>query len=243
MKWITCMLMFVVLTLSATAGGPLQKRLDKAAKDGAVVFLVVTEKGNSEEGKARGIANSAKSQHRQSMVLTLDRSDPSNAELVKKWALGSVPLPVILVIAGNGVLAGGQLATQASAATLSAMVPTRAKSQVLKELQNGNAVFLVVSTSAEARAKAMKSCELACGNMGNKAKTVHIRFTDPEEQNFLKELRISNIGEEAVTYVINSGGQVTGTFTGGTDAKTLVAAATKKVASGCCPTGSGKSCN
>lgn len=243
MRWIFILQFFVLFTGFAAANPSLQSELEKAAKAGKVVFLVVSEAGNQNEAKALAIAKDAQAAHPKSIVLTLDRSKASNAALVKKWALGSVPLPLILVISQNGVLAGGALAAEASAASLGAMVPTPAKAEVLKVIQAGNAVFLVVGKSSAAKAKALENCGTACGSMNNKAKTVYINFSDPAEKGFLKELRITSIGEEPLTYVINSSGQITGTFTGTTNVSALIAAATKKVASGCCPTGSGKSCN
>ncbi len=42
--------------------------------------------------------------------------------------------------------------------------------------------------------------------------------------------------------LINNHGQITGSFSGITDSKTLVATVTKKASSGCCPPNSGKSC-
>lgn len=241
---LSIMLQFVALfTGFFTANASLQSELEKAAQAGKVVFLVVSEAGNQNEAKALAVAKDAQAAHPKSVVLTLDRTKASNAALVKKWALGSVPLPIILVIAQNGVLAGGISAAQATASSLGAMVPTPAKAEVLKVIQAGNAVFLVVGKSSAAKSKALENCGTACGSMNNKAKTVFINFSDPAEKGFLKELRITSVGDEPLTYVINNSGQITGTFTGTTNVNALVAAATKKAASGCCPTGSGKSCN
>ena len=56
------------------------------------------------------------------------------------------------------------------------------------------------------------------------------------------KFNVDNKGIFPITYVVNAQGQVASMFTGIAEAKSLVDAAKKKVSSGCCPPGSGKTC-
>jgi O-acetyl-ADP-ribose deacetylase (regulator of RNase III) len=86
----------------------------------------------------------------------------------------------------------------------------------------------------------LSNCEVACSDMKENAKIVEVDFDDATEKKFLGELKITEIGDTPQTFVINSQGQIAGSFIGVTDSKKLVATATKK--SACCAPGSGKSC-
>ena len=88
----------------------------------------------------------------------------------------------------------------------------------------------------------MNTCEQACIEMENNAKMIEVSLDDPKETQFLTDLKVNMSATEPMTYVINSKGQVTDTFTDDVSATTLVASAKKVAASGCCPPGSGKSC-
>ncbi|MCK7519970.1 MAG: hypothetical protein MZV64_20715 [Ignavibacteriales bacterium] len=58
-------------------------------------------------------------------------------------------------------------------------------------------------------------------------KVIEIDLDDPQEKAFLSELKISQNITEPLTYVINSSGQITGTFNGEANTATLVASARK----------------
>jgi hypothetical protein len=92
------------------------------------------------------------------------------------------------------------------------------------------------------KTEVLTGCVIACNDMKGNAKVVEVDFDDSAEKTFLNDLKITQIGTEPQIYVLNSSGQITGTFTGATDAKTLIATAAKKPASGCCPPGSSKKC-
>jgi hypothetical protein len=216
--------------------------IEKANKAGNAVFLVVTEPGNSNEAKALALAKDAQALYPKSSVVQMNRADKANDDLVKKYQVSGSPLPVILVIATNGVLGGGTLFSNATSQGIVALIPSAKKAEVLKSMQDGKSVFLVVSKKSMKKKEVLSSCETACAEMKENAKIVEVDFDDTSEKKFLNELKISKIGDAPQTYVINSQGQIAGSFTGVTDSKTLVATATKKPAGGCCPSGSNKSC-
>jgi len=236
--------LFVILvTFFDQAYATVKSDLETANKDGNSVFLVVTDPNVTGTDKALEIANKAKTSVTKSVVLQMNRSDAANTELVTKYRLAGAPLPLILVIASNGLVAGGYTLTQATPELLVKAVPSPKKSEVIKSLSDGKSVFIVVTGKSMAeKTTIMNTCQQACIEMENNAKMIEISLDDPKENQFLTELKVNMTAPEPTTYVINSKGQLTGTFTDDVNTTTLVASAKKVAASGCCPPGSGKSC-
>ena len=221
--------------LTSVAGASVRTDLYLAAKQGNVAFILVTDRGASGVAEAKGTIQQAMKQVRKSTMLELDRSNPENAELVAKFRLAGAPVPLILLAARNGVLAGGLVAGQASSEKLVAMVPSPKKAEILQGLQGGKAVFITVSRKAMAsRAGTMATCATACGQMKDRGVTVHVDMDDPQESQFLSQLKVDRATREPLTYVVNAQGQVTGSYTGAVEVASLVQAATKS-AGGCCP--------
>ena len=221
--------------LTSPAAASVQKDLDSAAKAGKVAFIVVTDQGTAGTDLATAMAKQAVKQVRKSVLVTLDRSDPANASLVAKYRLAGAPVPLMLVAARNGVLAGGLPAAQATADLLVKLVPSPKKAEILQVLQTGKAVFISVSRKGMAtQPGAMSACAMACGKMQNQSATVQIDMDDPAEADFLTQMKVNRASTEPITLVINAQGQVTGTYTGAADVANLVQAATKRVG-GCCP--------
>jgi hypothetical protein len=217
--------------------------LETANKNGNSVFLVVTDPNVTGTDKAMEIANKAKTSVTRSVVLQMNRSDAANTELVTKYRLAGAPLPLILVIASNGIVTAGYTLTQATPELLVKAIPSPKKSEVLKSLSDGKSVFIVVTGKSMAeKTTIMNTCQQACIEMENNARMIEISLDDPSENQFLTELKVNMTATEPTTYVINSKGQITGTFTDDVNATTLVASAKKVAASSCCPSGSGKSC-
>lgn len=217
--------------------------IEKANKKGQVVFLVVTEKGNSQNQAAKDLAQNAQKQIAKSTVLELDRSIIVNYDLIQKYRLAGAPTPLILVIATNGCVAGGAPLQGLTADALLKMVPTPKEEGVIKAINDGHSVFVVFSKKSDTKnKKQIDACQKACSSMGDKAKTINVDIEDKNEKSFIAKFNVDNNASFPVTYVINSQGQVATSFNGITEAKNLVTAAQKKVSSGCCPPGGGKSC-
>ena len=224
------------------ANATVKTDIEAANKAGKVVFLVVTETSNSNNAAAITLGKEAQKKYPKSTVIEMNRSDKANESLVAQYRLAGAPTPLILVIANNGIVCGGAPYYKTSAVNLVAMIPSPKKAEVLKTINEGKSVFLVVSKKSMKNKDALSKCEIACAELKEGAKTVEVNFDDATEKKFLTELNITSIGATPATYVINSKGQIAGSFTGATDSKTLVATATKKAASGCCAPNSGKSC-
>jgi hypothetical protein len=217
--------------------------IERAKKKGQVVFLVVTEKGNSQNQAAIDLAKNAQKSYTKSVVVELDRSNSANSTLIQKYRLAEAPAPIIVVVATNGYVAGGAPLQGTTADAIVKMVPSPKEEIVVKAMNEGNSAFVVISKKSDSKSKTqLEACQSACQSMGDKAVTVNVDVEDPKEKSFIAKLNIDNSANFPVTCVINAQGQVASTFNGITEAKSLVSAAQKKVSSGCCPSGSGKSC-
>jgi hypothetical protein len=221
--------------IGSVAAASAQKDLDSAAKHGKVAFILVTDQGATGVDQARDMIKQAMKQVKKAELVELNRSDPANAELVAKYRLAGSPVPLIIVAARNGVIAGGLPAAQATADKLVGMVPSPKKAEILQMLQSGKAVLVSASRrSMAAQSGATAACAAACGQLQQQCVTVEIDMDDPAEAGFLTQMKVNLASTEPVTLVINPQGQITGTYTGAADVNALVQAATMKVG-GCCP--------
>jgi hypothetical protein len=222
-----------------------QQDLESAAKHEKVAFILVTDQGAAGVDQARDLIQQAMRQVKKSTLVELDRSSPSNAELVAKYRLAGSPVPLILVAARNGIVAGGIPAAQTTSEKLVGMVPSPKKADVLQALQGGKAVLISASRRGMAtQSGANAACAAACGQLADKCIMIQIDMDDPQEASFLTSMKVNLASTEPVTLVINAQGQVAGTYTGAADVASLVQAASKKVG-GCCPStvqGGAKSC-
>nr|NQU90319.1 hypothetical protein [Bacteroidota bacterium] len=245
MKKISVFLFTVVLMLLQTGTyAQLQEELNQAKDKNQAVFLVVTEDGDANRDKALNMANQAKEKVANAVVVELNRSNTSNSSLVKQFGVSTAPVPLLLVLAENGMLAGGFLFAQASADLLVKTVPSPKKAVVMETLRSGKTAFLVVSSkSMTGKSDIVNTCKQACIEMEQNAKIIQIDLDDPKEKDFLASLKFNNNISKPQTFVINSKGQVTGKYTGEVNSQILVATAKKVVKSGgCCPGGSSKGC-
>jgi len=242
-KMLICLLLgFFVLIDYEMIWASIQSDIEKANTKGNAVFLVVTEPGAVGTEKALSIATQAQTLVAKSIAIEMNRSDATNGDLVTKYRLAGASLPLILVIASNGVVSGGIAADRATPESLIQMIPSPKKSEVLQALSEGKAVFLIASRKSMAnREKVSDTCKSACNQMNNRAALVSIDMDDKKENSFLAQLKVNALSTEPMTSVINPQGQVTATFSGPVEVKTIIEAAAKK-AGGCCPGGSQKGC-
>jgi len=221
--------------LAPVAAASVQKDVDSAAKHGKIAFILVTDQGAAGVAEAKDMVKQAMKQVEKSVMIELDRSDVANADLVAELRLAGVPVPLIVIAARNGAIAGGMPAARATADKLVAMVPSPKKAEILQVLKSGKAAFVLVSREGMATLSAAEAaCAAACGQLADKCVTVEIDMDDPAEAVFLGQLRVNLASTIPVTLVFNAQGQITGTYTGAADVASLVQATTKK-AGGCCP--------
>jgi len=242
-KMLICLLLgFFVLIDYDIIWASVQSDIERANKTGKTVFLVVTEPGVKETAQALEVAKGAQQLAPESTVIEMNRADTGNSYFVAQYGLAGAPVPLILLIASNGVVAGGLPAEKAQPEMLVKMIPSPKKAEVLQALSEGKAVFLVASRKSMAnREKVSDTCKSACNQMNNRAALVSIDMDDKKENSFLAQLRVNALSAEPMTSVINPQGQVTATFSGPVEVKSIMEATAKK-AGGCCPGGSQKGC-
>jgi hypothetical protein len=232
-----------VWVLSSLAIASTQQDLESAAKRQRVAFILVMEPGAGGVDQARDLIHEAMTKVKKSVLVEVDRSDPANAAIVERYRLAGAPVPLILVAARNGVLAGGLPAAQATVDGLVGMVPSPKMAAILQELQAGKSVFITVGRKGMAT-RSQAACMAACSQLQDKSALIQIDADDPAEAGFLTRLKIDGASAEPVVLVVNPQGQITGTYAGAVDVASLVQAASKK-AGGCCPStvsGGDKSC-
>ena len=217
----------LALGIALGVGGSLawasaQGDIAAATGEGKAVFVVVTQAGAREPDRAMQIAGQAQAMAPSSTVVVLDRGVQENQELVKAFRLAGAPVPLILVVAHNGVVAGGALLKDATPQALVRLIPTPKKAQMLLAMTQGQAVFV--------------ACTEAMKRLERKAATVVVDVEDEAEAAWIKELNVSPKEEAPVTIVFNAKGQKTQVFRGAVSAEQLVQAVNKKVE--CCPGGS-----
>lgn len=214
----------------------------KAEKDANSVFLVVTDSNKTDIKKALEIAATANLSVKKSVVVTMDREDKSNKDIVTKYGLAGAPLPILLVISPKGILAGGYLLKDATTELLIKLIPSPKQDEVLLALNNKKSVLIVAAKSTFTdKEKAIENCKAAVTLNGNKTELVEIDLSDTKEKSFLELLKVNTGTTSTVTVVVNTKGQINGTYYELKDAASLVTAA-NKVASSCCPAGSNKTC-
>jgi hypothetical protein len=228
-------ILLALCILPAVAGATTLRDLSKAAEQKKIAFVLVTEPASTGVEAARDLARQVMKQVEKSVLITLDRADPANADLVAQYRLAGAPLPVILVIGRNGVLGGGLVAAGATPERLMAQVPSAKKAEVMAALQTGQAVFLQASRKSMGDGSQVAgACAMACQQMAGKAVLIPVDMDDPAEAGFLGQMKIDLAAAAPVTIVINPQGQITGTYNGVFEVANLVQSATKRVG-GCCP--------
>jgi len=221
--------------------------LQQAAKLGKAAFVLVKDPNTigTEIESAWSKIQDAMKLAKGSVLIELDRNDDANADLVARYRLSGAPLPVILVITPDGIISGGVEGNKATPEMLANMVPSPKMSQILKAIDDGNAVFITAYRKKMTMCdKVLASCEDAVKKMQGKAVLIKIDMNDKSETQLLNMLKINVGSDEPVTMVGNQKGQIAATFTGEVNADDLVQATKKKVG-GCCPskvTGGGGSC-
>jgi hypothetical protein len=216
-------------------------KLQKLRRIKKTVFLVITDNAVDAATIIEN-SNAASKLVKQSTVIELNRDETDNANLVTEYGLSGAPLPLVIVIANNGLLVGGIMSEQATTANLVYAVPSPKYLEVMTALSEGKSVFLIAyKKSAKDKAKASENCLSACSQL-DKSITIELNVEDEAEAKLVKLLSI-NETQDVTTVVINASGQITGNYTEIPDATKLVEDATKVIKTGCCPGNDKSKCN
>lgn len=221
-----------------------KEQLDQAKKDGKAVFLVITGTGATGVDAATKTANEAKAKVAKSVVISINKDDAANSDVVSKLGIASVPLPFLLVISPKGMAVAGYTVAQATADLLIKAIPSPRQDEVLFTVSEKRPVFIVVSKKGLTDKTAIiANCKSASAKIASKPAVVEFDINDIKESAFLKQLGVTTVGDKTITVVANASGQITDRFEGLALETALVASANKVIKSGgCCPSGSTNGC-
>jgi hypothetical protein len=225
-----------LLLLAPPLGAGTSEDIETWTSTGHPVFVVVTDRDAEGTDRALEIAGQAQARVAGSGLVTLDRGAVENRDLVRRYGVLGAPVPLVLVVAPNGIVAGGALLKDATPDVLVGLVPTPKKAEMLLDLSKRLPVFvLAMNPEMKARDQVLAAMKEAHASMDGKVATVGIDTRDEAEQRFLKELAIAPDAAWPVVVVFNAKGQKTAVFREPMSAAQLVAAARKKAE--CCPGG------
>jgi len=231
-QWMMVIAAFVMI--SSTCFAQTKEKIDKAKTKGNVVFLAVTD-GSKMLTEVNAMAAKSQKKYPKSEVINLDRTDKTNAALVTKYGLSGAPLPIILVIAPNGVVGGGLQLKDATPEELVGLIPTKKQAQALLAFSEGKPAYIVLyKKSMKDKANAVAECNKAAAGLG-KAVVVDVDLDDKSEAEFLKLLQPEMSATASHVLVFNAKGQFTDEFTAPVQSPALIASAKKVVKSGCAP--------
>ncbi len=212
--------------------------LTAATAAGQAVYIVVTDASVADvKPVAAAAAEAAIAVKGRSVVL--DRGAAANADLVAKYRLASAPVPLVLVLASNGLPVAGLPGERATAAALVAALPSPKRLETLTALNDRRAVFVVVSGEKMAgRTAAIEQASLAMQAMEltpSKARMVLVDVADPKETAYVADLKLGAL-EVPTVVVFNAAGKRITTLRAPWTAAALAEAAVKEGCS-CCEGG------
>jgi hypothetical protein len=232
------MMVFSGLTLNAKT---VKEELDAAKKTKKSVFLVITATG-IQSAISMNFAKEAQKKVKGSIVLSMNRDDQTNKDLVRTFGVGTTPVPMIMVIGMNGVATGGLIEKEATVDKLVNMVPSPKKVEALTYIDQKKPVFLVAyKKTFTDRNKVVENCQSVVTSLKGNAAVVEVSLDDPAEKAFLSQVGGDFKSTSTQVLVFNAQGKNTGKFNGITDPNKLKTAALT-VPKSCCPSGSTKGC-
>jgi peroxiredoxin len=219
------------------------QHFSQALSKGEYAYLFFYEPDNTDcETMEENLDAFARRTKKNVEIIKVDRKDPKNSDIVASLRTQTAPIPLTLLInPGSAIVAAfTKVVTEQE---LSQAFPSPKKEETLKYMREGKGVILCFcNKKMSSRGEVQSCCSQAESKLAGKAEYISVDLSDPEEANFIKELKIDPNSSIPVTFVINSQGQVTGKYDGEVQVTNLVEAATKVVKSGCCAPGSGKTC-
>lgn len=231
-------LAFALGAARATSAAALDE-IATANASGHAVFLVVTDAAAQSLEEARQTARQAQALVPASAVVELNRSEPAQAEAVKRYRLTAAPLPLVLVVASNGVAAGAARPGEGAAQRLASLVPSPRKAEMLKAFDQQQTALVVFSrTSMPERSALMEALSGALKALEGKGAAVLVDLDDAAERAFLAERKVEATATRPVVLVLNAKGQALGRLEGAPTVEKLVATARSKAP--CCPGGNCK---
>ena len=114
MKKITIIIICSLFVITNIFAQGVSADIQKAQKSGNSIFIVVTDKLAKGTDYLVKLSEGANKKVKKNVVLKLDRDEKANADLVAKYRIAGAQLPIILVVASNGVVTGALTSEDAS---------------------------------------------------------------------------------------------------------------------------------
>lgn len=240
----TLRLLLIPLAVLALAGAPAEGAatddVATANAAGKAVFLIVTDGPGPGLEAARAVAAAAQALAPATSVVELDRRDPAQAPAVAAYRVAAAPVPLVLVIAANGVATGAAKPGEGAAQRLVNLIPTPRKAEYLKHLsQQRVALVALTRATMPERGALFESLSAATRTLGDKAALVLVDLDDKAEARFVADLKIDPATTQPQLVVVNPKGVVLARLAGAVKAEEIVAAATK---THCCSDPNCKDC-
>jgi hypothetical protein len=207
---------------------------------GRPVFLVVSDGSGANADAARAAVRQAHLAVPSAVAVELDRTDPRQADAVAKFRLAAAPVPIVIVVASNGVPTGAARPGDGAAARLASLVPSKAKADYLKQLSEQRiAVVLFTRANMAERSPLFEAASAALQQLPGKIALVTVDLDDAGEAQFSADLKVDRAAPRPVTVVVNPKGQILGRFDGAATTAQIAKAAGKK---SCCDDPNCKDC-
>ena len=175
--------------------------------------------------------------------VAVDRSDPTEKELVEQFKLEAAPMPLVLAIAPNGAVTAGIKGADLTEARLLDAVASPGMQQCLKALQERKLIFICLqNASTKANDAAMKGVNdfKADPQFAEATEIIKVDPTDAKEAKLLAQLKANPKAKTASTTLLAPPGMIVAQVDGATSKGVLEASLKKAMsacsgASGCCP--------
>lgn len=241
MKKLALFILCIVFAVANIFAQGAKTELEKAQKAGKSIYLLVTDKNSKGVDKISNSVLNAIKTAKNAVLVILNRDEKANAELISKFRLSGASLPMVLVVAHNGVISGSISAEDVTVEKLIAYLPSKNQAEVLLGFENGKPAFIICGKkNAKDKDAIIAECKSAAASLGNKTSLVIVDVDNKEEKNFLDLIKPDM--NKTTVLVFNGKGQYTGTLESNAKSADLVVMVNKKVGGGCCPGGkTGKS--
>jgi hypothetical protein len=174
--------------------------------------------------------------------VAVDRSDPTEKEMIEQFKLEAAPMPLVLAIAPNGAVTTGLKAADLTEARLADAVVGPGMQQCLKGLQDRKLTFVCLqNANTKANDAAMKGVNdfKADAQYAEETEIVKVDPSDPKEAKLLAQLKADPKAKTASTALLAPPGMIVTKVDGATSKATLEASLKKAMAAcsgapGCC---------
>jgi hypothetical protein len=243
---LTCLISVNVGSYARAQSAPTNQGLgtaaiDNAAKANKYLFILFYRDEDQQTQLMKQTLNAAMSTVRdKAFPLAVLVTDPSQAEIVKKFGVSQAPMPLVVVLAPHGAVTASYIG-KATQEQLMDSFASPSMEKTAKALQEGKLVLLCVrngKTQLNAEAMAGVNDFKADERYTAATEVLEIDPSAPAERPFLAKLGMNEPVSEAMTIFMAPPGSVIGGFKGATNKEQLISTLTSAISScgaGCQP--------